>query len=87
MDGDPKTENEGHSGGKDPEFPGGLVGEGSTVVTAVAPVRSLTQDLTYAMGTAKKKKKTQNICGLGTSMFAEERGLLWLDPWKQGAEQ
>ena len=45
------------------EFPGGSVGYGSSVVTAVAQVRSLLQELPYAVGTAApppKKKEKEN---------------------------
>ena len=48
------------------EFPGGSMGEGSSVGIAVAQadavvrVRSLAQALPHALGTAKKKKKKKN---------------------------
>ena len=37
------------------KFSGGLVG--SSIVTAVAQVKSLARELSYAVGAAKKKKK------------------------------
>ena len=46
------------------EFPGGSAGSGSVlvtavfVVTAVAQVRSLAQEISHAAGTVQKKKKT-----------------------------
>ena len=39
------------------EFPGGLVSEGSGVVTAVRQVQSLARELMHVLGAAKKKKK------------------------------
>ena len=44
------------------EFPGGAAGSGSGVVTAVAWVHSLVQELPHATAVAKKKKnpKTKN---------------------------
>ena len=40
------------------EFPGGSVGWGSGVVTAVASVQSLTRELLHVAGVAKKRKKS-----------------------------
>ena len=37
-----------------------LVGQGSSIVTAVAQVRSLSQELGHASGTAKKKKNVSS---------------------------
>ena len=39
------------------EFPGGSVGKGSGIITAVAHVRSLAQELPHVTGTAKKRKE------------------------------
>ena len=39
------------------EFPGGLAPQGFRVVTAVAQVRPLAQELPHAMGIGKRKKK------------------------------
>ena len=41
---------------KKTEFPAGLVVKGSGLVTAVAQVRSLAQELSHAVGVAKKIK-------------------------------
>ena len=49
------------------EFPSGLAGEESRVVTAVAAVtavaqvQSLVQEIPHAVGTAEKKKKKKDI--------------------------
>ena len=41
------------------ELPGGLAVKGSGVVTAVAQVQSLAQELLHAVGVAKKQNKTK----------------------------
>lgn len=41
------------------EFPGGLAVKGSDVVTAVAQVRALAQELLHAKGMAKNKNKKE----------------------------
>ena len=38
-------------------MPGGSVGEGPNVVTAVAQVRSLAQEILHSSGMAKRKRK------------------------------
>lgn len=45
------------------EFPGGLEGEGprSGIVSAVAQVRSLAQELPHAMGVSQKKKRKKEM--------------------------
>ena len=39
------------------EFPGGLAGSGSGIITAMAWICSLVWELLHVTGTAKKKKK------------------------------
>ena len=41
------------------EFPGGSAGEESGIVTAVAQIAALAQELLHAMGGKKKKKKRE----------------------------
>ena len=42
------------------ELPGGSVGYGSSIVTTVVQIQSLTSELPYAMGSAKTTKTKQN---------------------------
>lgn len=44
------------------EFPGGLVGKGSCVVSAVAPVQSLALELPHVTGVARKYIIPYKIC-------------------------